>query len=72
MVFGSKVIKAGNGEPDAFETQIGQAILELEMNSDLKPQLRDLYITRAREVEFNNKKVGARAPDTGRESNSGG
>nr|AAN15163.2 ribosomal protein S7 [Anopheles stephensi] len=57
MVFGSKVIKAGNGEPDAFETQIGQAILELEMNSDLKPQLRDLYITRAREVEFNNKKA---------------
>lgn len=57
MVFGSKVIKAGGAEPDAFEGQIGQAILELEMNSDLKPQLRDLYITRAREIEFNSKKV---------------
>ncbi|KFB49889.1 hypothetical protein ZHAS_00017918 [Anopheles sinensis] len=57
MVFGSKVVKAGGAEPDAFETQIGQAILELEMNSDLKPQLRDLHITRAREIEFNNKKA---------------
>lgn len=51
------MIKSGGQEPDAFEGQIGQAILELEMNSDLKPQLRDLYITRAREIEFNNKKV---------------
>lgn len=51
------MIKAGGAEPDAFEGQIGQAILELEMNSDLKPQLRDLYITRAREIEFNSKKV---------------
>uniref|UniRef100_A0A182J0G0 40S ribosomal protein S7 n=1 Tax=Anopheles atroparvus TaxID=41427 RepID=A0A182J0G0_ANOAO len=57
MVFGSKVVKAGGAEPDAFESQIGQAILELEMNSDLKPQLRDLHITRAREIEFNNKKA---------------
>ncbi|XP_058118464.1 small ribosomal subunit protein eS7 [Anopheles ziemanni] len=57
MVFGSKVVKAGGAEPDAFEAQIGQAILELEMNSDLKPQLRDLHITRAREIEFNNKKA---------------
>ena len=56
-MFGSKVIKAGGAEPDAFEQQIGQAILELEMNSDLKPQLRDLHVTRAREIEFGSKKV---------------
>lgn len=53
----TKVIKSGGAEPDAFEQQIGQALLELEMNSDLKPQLRDLHITRAREIEFGAKKV---------------
>lgn len=53
----TKIIKAGGAEPDAFETQVAQAILELEMNSDLKAQLRELHITKAREVELNNKKV---------------
>ena len=56
-MYGTKVIKTGGAEPDAFETQIGQALLELEMNSDLKQQLRDLYITRAKEIEFGTKKV---------------
>lgn len=56
-MFGTKIIKSGGAEPDEFEKQIGQALLELEMNSDLKQQLRDLHITRAREVEFGNKKV---------------
>lgn len=53
----TKVVKSGGAEPDAFEQSIGQALLELEMNSDLKPQLRDLHITRAREVEFGSKKA---------------
>ena len=53
----SKVLKTGGAEPDAFEVSIGQALLELEMNSDLKNQLRDLHITRAKEIEFGNKKV---------------
>lgn len=52
-----KILKSGNEEPNDFEKTIAQALLELEVNSELKPQLRDLHITRAREIEFNNKKV---------------
>lgn len=53
----AKIIKSGGAEPDTFEASISQALLELEMNSDLKSQLRELYITKAREIETNNKKV---------------
>lgn len=56
----NKVIKPGGGEPDEFERSIGQALLELEVNSEMKPQLRDLHITRAKEIECDNKKVGTR------------
>ncbi|XP_047002434.1 40S ribosomal protein S7 [Schistocerca americana] len=56
MLSGGKIIKSGGGEPDAFETSISQALLDLEMNSDLKAQLRELYITKAKEVELNGKK----------------
>lgn len=53
----TKIKKANNAEPDAFEASIAQALLELEVNSDLKAQLRELHITKAREIEINNKKV---------------
>lgn len=60
-MIGAKIIKSGGAEASDFEKQIGQALLELEMNSDLKQQLRELHITRAREVEFSNKKVSSRS-----------
>lgn len=56
-MIGAKVIKPGGAAPTDFEKSIGQALLELESNSELKPQLRDLHVTRAREFEMNNKTV---------------
>ncbi|XP_045483251.1 40S ribosomal protein S7-like [Harmonia axyridis] len=52
----NKIIKAGGAEPDQFESQVAQALLELEQSSDLKAQLRELHITKAKEIDCNNKK----------------
>ncbi|XP_066904724.1 small ribosomal subunit protein eS7 isoform X1 [Halyomorpha halys] len=56
MVVNSKIQKASGAEPDAFEASIAQALLDLEMNSDLKAQLRELHITKAKELDLAGKK----------------
>ena len=48
----SKIVKPGSEKPSEYEISIAQTVLDLQVNSDLKAQLRELHITGAREVEI--------------------
>ena len=57
MALATKIVKKVGDKPTDFENSIGQALLELEANTDLKQQLKELHITAAKEVDAGDKKV---------------
>merc|ERR1711919_26794 len=52
MARNTKVQKPGDAKLSECEQAIGFALMELESNSDLKAQLRELFIRSAQEIEI--------------------
>jgi len=51
----TKIVKAAGVQPDALETQVAHELLNLS-NSNVCPELRDLHIVAAKEIDVGNGK----------------
>merc|ERR1712004_253604 len=60
MARNTKVQKPGDAKLSECEQAIGHALMELESSSDLKAQLRELFIRSAQEVEIGKRKILAK------------
>lgn len=47
-----KIVKPEGKVPDELEKQVSNAIADLESNSDIRAQLRELYIVGAKVIFF--------------------
>ncbi|OQR79668.1 40S ribosomal protein S7-like [Tropilaelaps mercedesae] len=54
---GSKCVKPAGENPDEFEEQVAKTLLELEVNSELRTNLKELYFVSAKEIEVGDKKA---------------
>jgi len=52
----TKLVKQGDQKPSELESQVAQTLLDLEATTDLRAQLRELFITGAREVDIQGSK----------------
>jgi small subunit ribosomal protein S7e len=57
MLLTSKIINPVGEKADEFLNSIAHALLDLELNSDLKAQLRELLINAAKEVNVGGEKA---------------
>ena len=52
----TKIVKPGGEQPDELEKLIAETLMELEINSDLKNELRELFISGAKEIDIGDKR----------------
>ena len=53
----SKLIKPQGEKSSDIEQHVSTALLELELNADIKTQLRELYFVGAKEIELGGRKI---------------
>jgi len=53
----TKILKPSGEKLDKFEESVSQALIELESNADIRPTLREVFFSGAREIDAASKKA---------------